>query len=154
MGDVDEEVHGEDECCEDGDGSIDEPVVAVGHGFDEVLAEAGETEDLFDDEGAADEGGERGSEVGDDGRDAATEGMLEENHVGGDAFGAGGADVVLSQLVEHGAAGETGDVSCVVETERERSEDPGVTVFPARDVEEVEAEAEDGGEDGADDEGG
>ena len=59
VGDVDEEVHRDEEGAEEDGQAHDQRVVEVLHGDDEVAPEAGDGEDRLDDEGAGEDRGDR-----------------------------------------------------------------------------------------------
>ena len=69
------------------------------------LAEARDGEDLFGEDGAGEQGAEFEGAEGDDGDQGVAQGVFQDHAGAGEAFGAGGADVVLVEHRDHGAAG-------------------------------------------------
>ena len=56
VGDIDQEIEGDDHGGVDHDGAEDEGDIVVEAGVDEVLSEAGDGEEFFDDKGAGEDG--------------------------------------------------------------------------------------------------
>ena len=152
--DIREEVHEDEQGGVEHRGGEDERVVAVEDSADEVLAEAWEVIDFLDDEGSGGDAGEGWSEEGGDWEEAVAERVAENDLPARDAFGAGGADIVLAEDFEHAAAGEPGNVGGVGKSHGGGREDPVGWLEPSGDIEEPPFEAEDGDEDGAHDKGG
>ena len=71
-------------------------------------ADAAEAEDGFGDDGAAGQGADVDAELGDDGGERGADAVPVDDAAFGQAFGAGGADVVFAEDVEQGAAGQPG----------------------------------------------
>ncbi len=108
----------------------------------------------LDDEAAGDDAGEGGAEVGDDGQQAAAQGVAEDYARFAGALGPGGADVVLVEHLEHAAAGEARDVGGVNETEGKRGQDAVLGEIPAGGVHPAQLQGEEEDEERAHDKGG
>ena len=108
--DVRDEVRGHHQDGQEDGHAHDEGVVPVVDGGHEVRAQAAGGEDGLHHHGAGDDERHHGADVGHDGDEGVAQGVLEDHLIGGDALGAGGADVILVQGVQHAGLGQTGDV--------------------------------------------
>ena len=61
--------------------------------------------------------GQHGSKVGDDRDQRVLQGMTEDDLHRSHALGLGGADIVLAQHIQHGGAGQTGDIGHGIEAQ-------------------------------------
>jgi len=104
VGQVGQQVD-EDEGEADGEEtSLHQGVVAAGDGGDDEAAETGPTEDGFRDDGSGEQCSELQADYGNDGDEGVGQGVAVDYGVFGEAFGSGGADVVVVELFEHGGA--------------------------------------------------
>ena len=88
---------------------MDQVVVAVRDGLDREAADAGPGEDGFGDDCAGEQRAELQAQHGDDGDHGVAQGVAVDDGALGQAFGAGGADVVLAELFEHRGAHHAGE---------------------------------------------
>src|SRR5262249_2406488 len=128
--DVDEEVD-EDEGEGDGeDGALDHRVVAALDGVEGEAADPGPGEDVLDDDDTTEHEGELQPEDG-DGRDHRVfEGVDRHDAALVDAFGAGGADVVLVEDLQHRGAEESGEDGGVDDADGEGGQDEMLEPLP------------------------
>ena len=106
---VDDQVDGDDGHGEHGDGALGQRVVAGADGVDQHLAEAGPREDRLGEHGAGE--GDRDEDPDDrEQRDHhVAERVLVDHQALPLALGAGGADVVLADHLQHGRARQPAD---------------------------------------------
>ena len=74
---------------------MDDRIVAVEDGIDDEFAEAGDREDLFGEDGAGEQGAEFEGAEGDDRDEGVAQRVVEDDGPFAQAFGTGGADIVL-----------------------------------------------------------
>ena len=152
------DVHGHVENDEQGavndDHPAEEEAVAVEDGVDEEASGPGDVEEGFDDDGACEQVGCQRAQEGYDGKDGDAQGMAVEDDALGEAFGAGGADEILTEHLEHASSEESGDGGDVRGGEGGGGQDKGFGRAPAADGQPFEPDAEDEDEEGAEHEGG
>ena len=84
-------------------------IVALEDGIDHPLADAGPGEDRFGEDGAGQQQADLQADGGDHRDQRIAQGMQADDAAVGEALGAGGADIVLAQHLEHGRARLPGD---------------------------------------------
>src|SRR5262249_3444977 len=121
--DVDEEVDHDEGEGDGEDGALDHRVVAALDGIQGEATDTGPGEDEFDDDDPSEHEGELQTEDG-DGRDHRVFQGVEGNDATlVDAFGAGGADVVLVEDLQHRGAEEAGEDGGVDDADGEGGQD-------------------------------
>src|SRR5687767_6080924 len=78
VGGVDDQVQNEEQAGVENDQADDERVIAIERAVHEGDADAGDLENVFDDEGAGEEIGEERAGVGEDGKNGDSEGVFPE----------------------------------------------------------------------------
>src|ERR1700677_4111531 len=109
VGDVGEEVDSNVGQADGEDAALDQGIVAVGDGGQGEAADAGPAKDGFGDDGSCEKAAELQADDGEDGDKCVTQGMAVDHLIFRQALGAGGADVVLVELFEHGGADHAGE---------------------------------------------
>ena len=123
--DVNDDVGNNDEGRQQNRGAHDHHVVTVGDGRHEVTAQAGDGEDLLDDEGTGHQTCQHGADIGDNRQDGVAQGVLEQDLHAGNALGAGGAHVILTHDVQQTGTHQAGDVGGGVNSQRRHGHDVG-----------------------------
>src|SRR5690606_9889061 len=104
IGQVDQEAdqnHGEDQHHHH---ALHHDQIALGDGLEDQSAEAGQGEDVLDDDAARQQEGKLKAEDGQDRDPGVAQGVSPQGLVDAQALGAGGADIVLVHGVEQGGA--------------------------------------------------
>jgi hypothetical protein len=109
VGDVGEEVDGDVGEADGEDTALDQGIVAVGDGGQGEAADAGPAEDGFGNDGSCEKAAELQANDGEDRDESVAEGVAVDHLIFRQALGAGGADVVLVELFEHGGADHAGE---------------------------------------------
>src|SRR5262245_16253538 len=113
VAEIDDEIGDDDEKAIEDNHAQNERVVAIEGGIDEVAADAGNAENLLDDDGTRHGAGRSRSKVGHDRHHRANQGMTRDRAPAADTFRARRADMVGAQRFDHAAAGQAGDVGDV-----------------------------------------
>ena len=116
------QVERHDEHRVEDDGAEHEGVVAIEGAVHEFAPDARDLENRLDHERAREDAGDGGPEVGYDGQEPAAQRVAGDDAPFRGALGAGGADEVLPEDLEHAAAGEAGEVGGGDEAEGESGE--------------------------------
>src|SRR5664279_679099 len=143
LDDVHDEVEPDEERRVEDHGAEHEGVVAIEGAVDELAAEAGDLENGLDDKRAGEDARDRRAEKGHDGQQAAAEGVVENDADLGGAFGAGGADIILVEHLEHAAAGEAGNVGGIDAAKGQAGQHAVDGRVPAGGVEPAEVDGKD-----------
>jgi len=101
---VGEEVDGDVGKADGEDAALDEGIVAVGDGGEGEAADTGPAEDRLGDDGSGEERAELETDDGEDRDECVPQRVAINDGAFRQAFGAGGADVVLTQFFKHGCA--------------------------------------------------
>src|SRR5690606_18855473 len=109
IGNVDEDVHEEHGERGDDHGGLDDGEIPKRDGVNHDLADAGEAEDRFHDDGTVDDAGRLIAGDGDDRKQRVAHGMAEQDRAPRYALGAGGLDVGRRKHAEHRAAHDLHD---------------------------------------------
>src|SRR5437870_1040423 len=117
---VDREVDRHEEDGDEEDGGLGERVVALIDRPEDEAPDTGEREDLFDDDGAAEENAHLEAGDGHDGDERVLEGVFEDDGSAGQALGSGRPDVFRAQDVEHAGARGARDVGSARSAEAQR----------------------------------
>src|ERR1039458_2804764 len=88
-----------------------------------MLAQAGDVENEFDNEGTGERCRGGGAEISEDREESVAEAMSPDDRGATEALGARGADIIVTEDVEHGDAREAGDVSEGHKGKRDGGED-------------------------------
>ncbi len=120
---VGDEVYGYVGEADGEDAALDEGVVAVGDGGERQAAEAGPAEDRLGDDGAGQQRAELEADDRQDGVQRVAECVAVDHRIFRQALGAGGADVVLAELLEHGRADHAGEDGGQAEAEGDGGQD-------------------------------
>src|ERR1017187_4998431 len=111
IGDVGQQVDGDVGEADGKDASLHQGIIAVGDGGKGEAADAGPGEDRLGDDGAGEQAAELQAKDGEHRNEGVGKRVAENDGMLGQALGAGGADVVLVQLFEHGGAHHAGQDS-------------------------------------------
>src|ERR1017187_5116714 len=133
VGDVGEEVDGDVGEADGEDAALDQGVVAVGDGGEREAANAGPGKDRLRDDGAGEQAAKLQADDGEDRNESVGEGVTVDDGALGKTLGAGGADVVLIELFEHGGADHAGQDACKAAAQRDGGEDEVEEELPAED---------------------
>ena len=120
---VADEVHDHDQRRENDGGTHEQRIVAVGDAVNEVTADTGHGEDSLHDQRAGDDVRQHRTEIGDNGDEGVLERVPEDDLHARHALGLSGADIVLTQHVQHGGTGESGDIRGGVQRQRDDGQD-------------------------------
>ena len=123
VGDVGEEIHSHISEPDGEDAALHEGIVAVGDGGQRETADAGPAEDCFGYDGACKQAAKLEADDGEDRDQRVAQGVAVDDCVFCEALGAGGADVVLVELFEHGGADHAGEDGGEAEAQRDRGKD-------------------------------
>jgi len=132
---------------------LQERVVAVGDGVDGEASDAGPAEDFFGDDGSGEERSELEAEECDDRDERVAQGVAQDDDALGQALGAGGADVVLIELFEHGGADHAGEDGGEGAAHGDGGQDEMGEATGSADREPAELDRDEQDEDGAECEG-
>ena len=117
VGGVDDQVQNEEQTGVKNDEADDEWVIAIERAVHKRDADAGDLENVFDDERSGKEIGEERAGVGENGEDGDSESVFPKGGLFAEAFGARGHDEFGLEGVEHAFAHEAGDAAGEVEAE-------------------------------------
>src|SRR5688500_7728743 len=99
--DVDDQVHCHDDERYDQQAALDDDVVALGDRVDHPLADPGPGKDRFGQDGARHQRADLQADGGDDGDQRIAKSVEPDDTARRQAFGTGGADIVLAQHLQH-----------------------------------------------------
>src|ERR1035441_6069077 len=133
IGDVGQQVDGDVGEADGKDASLDQGIIAVGDGGKGEAADAGPGEDRLGDDGAGEQAAELQAKDGEHGNEGVGKRVAENDGMLGQALGAGGADVVLVQLFEHGGAHHAGQDSGQAHAEGDGGENEIEEELPTED---------------------
>src|SRR5262249_1445289 len=120
---VDDQVDDDIDEAEQQHDALDHRIVAAQYGIDGEASDARDREHSLGNDGAPDQQRHADADHSDDRRGGGLERGDEQAAALADALGAGGADIVLLQRLQHGGAGGTGDQRDVDAAEGERWQD-------------------------------
>lgn len=107
------------ECSQKNGGSHNQCIVAVCNAGNEMFAQSRHGKDLFNNKAAGKDVCDHRTGIGDDRCHGVSQRVLENNFIRFNAFGAGGADIILSENVEHARAGKSGYIGHRIQAERD-----------------------------------
>src|SRR3546814_8050114 len=107
---VDDQVEEDDQRAIEDDDAEDERVVAVERSLDEMAADPGNPENLFDDDRAGDDPGGGGPEIAHDRQHPGAHGVTQDGDALRQSLGPGGADEVRAQDLDHAGPGHARDI--------------------------------------------
>ena len=138
IGDVGDQVQRDVDRRRHQHDALHDGVVAVEHGIDDQLAEARNRKNLLGQHRARQQRAEFERAQRDDRRQRVAHGVLEDDRAFGKALGAGGADVIAFQHLQHGAAGvphqDRGDGVAEHEGRHDGGGEAGAPVFGQRHI--------------------
>src|SRR5580765_1090705 len=150
---VDAEVDHDEEHGGDEHGALHDGVVAVVDRLDGEPADTRPREDRLGDDGAAEQGTELQPGDRDDRHRRVLQGVLDDHEHFRDALGAGGADVVRAQHLEHRGAREPRDRRHREGAERQRGQHQALPALATRRRQQTEVERDDQDQEDPDEEG-
>ncbi len=128
--DIGQKVHDDETDRRAKDDALNDRVVAVEHGIDDELAEAGNGEDLLGQHRAREKLAEQQRRERDDRDQRVAQRVLEHDGARHKALGARGPDIVGTQDAEHGAAGMAHEARREARAEHECRHDHRLDVEP------------------------
>ena len=99
IGDIDQEGDEDDGEDQKHDHRFDDDQVALGNALENQPSEAGQEEDVLDDDGARQQKGELQAENGQDGDEGVAYRVPPQRLRAGQPLGAGGADIILAERI-------------------------------------------------------